>query len=116
MAARKVRAGRRARKIRQYERAVLSEEGEGTESKEQERTKNEEKMSKRAYKFIDDDAVMMNNGDRMVDASTAYMAVDYVEIEMAEKATHLFEQFMSGVFQGDTPKKMAEEFKQKLME
>lgn len=73
-------------------------------------------MIEKAYKFIDDDAVMMNNGDRMVDASTAYMAVDYAEIEMAEKAAQLFEQFMSGVFQGDTPKKMAEEFKQRLKE
>ncbi len=71
---------------------------------------------KRAYKYIDDDAVVLNNGDRMVDASTAYMAVDYAEIEMAEKAAQLFEQFMSGVFQGDTPKKMAEEFKQRLKE
>lgn len=46
--------------------------------------------------------------------------IDYcatiAEEEMADKATQLFEQFMSGVFQGDTPKKMAEEFKQKLME
>lgn len=73
-------------------------------------------MSKRAYKFIDDAAVMMNNGDRMVDASTAYVAVDYAEIEMSKKAARLFEQFMSGVFQGDTLKKMAQEFKQKLME
>lgn len=29
-----------------------------------------------AYQIIDNDAVTMNNGDRMVDASTAYMAVD----------------------------------------
>ena len=43
-------------------------------------------------------------------------AVELAEEEMAETACRLFEQFMSGVFQGDTPKKMAEEFKQKLME
>lgn len=42
-------------------------------------------MSKRAYKYIDDDAVMMNNGDRMVDASTAYVAVDIAEMEMKEE-------------------------------
>lgn len=42
-------------------------------------------MIERAYKFIDDDAVMMNNGDRMVDASTAYMAVDIAEMEMKEE-------------------------------
>ena len=70
---------------------------------------------KRAYKYIDDDAVVLNNGDRMVDASTAYFAVDLTEIEIVEKAGQLFEQFMSGLFQGDTPKKMAEEFKQKLI-
>ena len=47
-------------------------------------------MSKRAYKYIDDDAVMMNNGDRMVDASTAYVAVDIAEMDMAEKAAKAF--------------------------
>lgn len=47
-------------------------------------------MSKRAYKYIDDDAVIMNNGDRMVDASTAYMAVDFAEMEMARKASKAF--------------------------
>lgn len=41
---------------------------------------------------------------------------ELAEEEMAETACRLFEQFMSGVFQGDTPKKMAQEFKQKLME
>lgn len=30
----------------------------------------------RAYRMIDDDSVIMNNGDRMVDASTAYLAID----------------------------------------
>ena len=29
-----------------------------------------------AYQIIDNDAVRMNNGDNMVDVSTAYMAVD----------------------------------------
>ena len=72
--------------------------------------------SELAKKYIDDDAIVMNNGDRMVDASTAYMAIDFAEMEMAEKASRLFEQFMSGMFQGDTPKKIAKEFKQKLME
>lgn len=43
-------------------------------------------ISKRAKKFIDDDTVMMNNGDSMVDASTAYMAVEIAEEEMIEKA------------------------------
>lgn len=43
-------------------------------------------------------------------------AVEIAEEDMADKACRLFEQFMSGVFQGDTLKKMAQEFKQKLME
>ena len=72
--------------------------------------------SELAKKYIDNDAILMNNGDRMVDASTAYMSIDFAEMEMSEKASRLFEQFMSGVFQGDTPKEMATEFKQKLME
>lgn len=46
--------------------------------------------SKRAYKYIDDDAIVMNNGDRMVDASTAYMAVDFAEMETARKAAKAF--------------------------
>lgn len=73
-------------------------------------------MSKRAYKYIDDDAVMMNNGDRMVDASTAYMAVDIAEMEMIDKAGRLFEQYMSGVLKLGAANKMAEKFKQKLEE
>lgn len=46
--------------------------------------------SKIAYKCIDDDAIVMNNGDRMVDASTAYMAVDFAEMETARKAAKAF--------------------------
>lgn len=40
--------------------------------------------SERAKKFIDDDAIIMNNGDRMVDASTAYTAIEIAEQD-AEK-------------------------------
>lgn len=40
--------------------------------------------SERAKQYIDNNAVIMNNGDRMVDASTAYMAVEIAEQE-AEK-------------------------------
>ena len=72
--------------------------------------------SERAKKYIDNDTIEFRNGDRMLDASTAYIAVEIAEEDMIKKAGHLFEQFMSGVFQGDIPKKMAEEFKQKLME
>ncbi len=60
--------------------------------------------------------ITLYNGDRMVDASTAYMAVDIAEMEMIEKAGRLFEQYMSGVLQLGAAKKMAEKFKQKLEE
>lgn len=73
-------------------------------------------MSERAYKYIDDDAIVMNNGDRMVDASTAYVAVDIAEMEMIDKAGKLFEKYLSGVLQLGTAKKISEKFKQKLEE
>lgn len=79
--------------------------------------------SKRAEEYIEDnihDAADLVDRDgcgwAVVGRHNAYYAIDLAEEEMAEKAVQLFEQFMSGVFQGDTPKKMAEEFKQKLME
>lgn len=79
--------------------------------------------SKRAEEYIDDniyDAAECVDKDgcgwAVVKRSDAYRAVELAEENMADKATQLFEQFMSGVFQGDVPKKMAEDFKQKLME
>lgn len=79
--------------------------------------------SKRAEEYIEDnvhDAADLIDRDgcgwAVVGRYKAYHAVELAEEEMAEKAAQLFEQFMSGVFQGDTPKKMAEEFKQKLKE
>lgn len=41
--------------------------------------------SERAKKYIDDDAIMMRNGDRMVDASTAYIAIELAEQEIEER-------------------------------
>lgn len=38
--------------------------------------------SERAKKYIDNDAIVMRNGDRMVDTSTAYMAIELAEQEM----------------------------------
>lgn len=72
--------------------------------------------SKRAEKYIEEhrDKHPYPSGD--FSAGAAFEAVELAEEEMVEKACRLFEQFMSGVFQGDTPKKMAQEFKQKLME
>lgn len=79
--------------------------------------------SKRAEGYIEDnvhDAADLVDRDgcgwAVVGRHKAYHAVELAEEDMAEKATQLFEQFMSGVFQGDVPKKMAEEFNQKLME
>lgn len=79
--------------------------------------------SKRAEEYIEDnvhDAADLVDRDgcgwAVVGRHYAYHAIDLAEEEMVEKAAQLFEKFMSGVFQGDTPKKMAEEFKQKLME
>lgn len=50
--------------------------------------------SKKAKKYIDNDAIVMRNGDRMVDASTAYVAIELAEQEaeeqMREKAIEAF--------------------------
>lgn len=37
------------------------------------------------YQIIDNDAVQMNNGDRMVDVSTAYLAVDRARADEREQ-------------------------------
>ena len=42
--------------------------------------------SERAKQHIDNDTIEFRNGDRMVDASTAYIAVEIAEEEMAEEA------------------------------
>lgn len=61
--------------------------------------------SKRAEKYIEEhrDKHPYPSGDFSVGA--AFEAVELAEEEMVETACRLFEQFMSGVFQGDTPKK-----------
>lgn len=50
--------------------------------------------SERAKKYIDNDAIVMRNGDRMVDASTAYMAIELAEQDaeqrMRQKAVEAF--------------------------
>lgn len=76
--------------------------------------------SERAKKYIDNDAIVMRNGDRMVDASTAYMAIELaeqdVEMRMREKAHKIIKEMMEGVFQGNMPQNIADEFIQKLNE
>lgn len=50
--------------------------------------------SERAKKYIDNDAIVMRNGDRMVDASTAYMAIELAEQDaearMRDKAEKVY--------------------------
>ncbi len=41
--------------------------------------------SERAKAFIDKDAIQMHNGDRMVDASTAYTAIEMAEQEAEQR-------------------------------
>lgn len=41
--------------------------------------------SERAKQYIDNNAVVMYNGDRMVDASMAYMAVEMAEQDAEER-------------------------------
>lgn len=74
--------------------------------------------SEMAEKYIGKDTITMRNGDRMVDASTAYMAIELAEREAEErvraKAHKIVGEMMSGIFQGDMPRKIADEFIQKL--
>lgn len=41
--------------------------------------------SEMAEKYIDNDTITMRNGDRMVDASTAYIAIELAERETEER-------------------------------
>ena len=51
--------------------------------------------SEKAKQFIDNGVIQMHNGDRMVDASTAYTALELAELEaeerMREKAVSAFD-------------------------
>ncbi|WP_298025892.1 MULTISPECIES: hypothetical protein [Bacteroidales] len=61
--------------------------------------------SERAKKYIDNDAIVMHNGDRMVDASTAYMAIELAEQEaearMRRKAIEAFDDMWFSGFEPD---------------
>lgn len=76
--------------------------------------------SERAKKYIDNDTIEFRNGDRMLDASTAYMAIDLAEEDteerMRRKAHKIILDMMTGIFHGDMPRKIADEFIQKLAE
>lgn len=47
-------------------------------------------ISELAKNYIDSDTIEFRNGDRMVDASTVYTAVDIAEEEMIKKAVIAF--------------------------
>lgn len=47
-------------------------------------------MGKRAYKYIDDNVTMIEAGYRMVDARSAYVAVDIAEMDIVERAAEAF--------------------------
>lgn len=72
--------------------------------------------SERAREYIKEYREFLDGIGNVVGEFDAEVIGTIAEEDMADKACRLFEQFMSGVFQGDTPKKMAQEFKQKLME
>ena len=61
--------------------------------------------SERAKKYIDNDAIVMHNGDRMVDASTAYMEIELAEQEaearMRRKAIEAFDDMWFSGFEPD---------------
>lgn len=76
-------------------------------------------ISKRAEEYISECIQLPTFYTRVgfvVSESDAKHAVELAEDEIIDKAGHLFYQFISSVFQGDMPNKMAEEFKQKMME
>lgn len=74
--------------------------------------------SELSKKYIDNDTIEFRNGDRMVDASTAYIAIELAEQEAEErvrtKAHRIVKEMMTGIFHGDMPQKIADEFIQKL--
>ena len=61
--------------------------------------------SERANKYIDNDTIEFRNGDRMVDASTAYIAVELAEQEaesrMRQKAIEAFDDMWFSGFEPD---------------
>ena len=76
--------------------------------------------SERANKYIDNDTIEFRNGDRMVDASTAYIAVELAEQEAEErilnKVHKTLMEMMTWLFHGEMPRTLADEFIQKLTE
>lgn len=83
--------------------------------------------SERAKRFIDDMSINIEaNGDRVISQSTVvgiwnvYMAINIAEQDAEErmrtKAHKIIKEMMEGVFQGNMPQNIADEFIQKLNE
>lgn len=76
--------------------------------------------SKTAAAFVENDTIQMRNGDRMVDASTAYIAIEFAEQEAEDrirtKAHKIIREMMVGIFHGDMSQRIADEFIQKLQD
>ncbi len=83
--------------------------------------------SERAKRFIDDTSIIIEaDGNRVISKSTVvgiwnvYMAINITEqdaeMRMREKAHKIIKEMMEGVFQGNMPQNIADEFNQKLNE
>lgn len=83
--------------------------------------------SERAKQFIDGMSVTIEaDGNRVISQSTVvgiwdvYIAINIAEQEaeerMREKAHKIIKEMMEGVFQGNMPQNIADEFIQKLIE
>lgn len=83
--------------------------------------------SERAKRFIDDTSIIIEaDGNRVISQSTVvgiwnvYMAINIAEQDAEErmrtKAHKIIKEMMEGVFQGNMPQNIADEFIQKLNE
>lgn len=83
--------------------------------------------SERAKRFIDDMSINIEaNGNRVISKSTvvgiwnAYIAIELAEqdaeLRLRKKAHKIIKEMMEGVFQGNMPQNIADEFIQKLNE
>lgn len=83
--------------------------------------------SERARLFIDDVSITIEaDGNRVISQSTVvgiwdvYMAINIAEqdaeMRMRNKAHKIIKEMMEGIFQGNMPQNIADEFSQKLNE
>lgn len=83
--------------------------------------------SERAKRFIDDTSIIIEpDSNRVISQSTvvgifnAYIAIELAEqdaeLRLRKKAHKIIKEMMEGVFQGNMPQNIADEFSQKLSE